>query len=471
MSIRLTFLYLCIAGLSLYAWKDWFKSLCGLILLMAIIEHEGMPKTILGIQGLNLWNVLFAIIVLAWAASRAREGLTWDMPRHIVVLLLLYLGVILVGVLRAVLDHSYIENYPLKNLLSEELVNTIKWTLPGLLLFDGCRTRHRVIMALTCLLVMYLLMSVEVIRRMPYQAVLSMSDAITQRRVKLDKFVGYNACDLSAMLAGVSWALVATLPLIWKKKWQALVLAAAGMTAYAQALTGGRAGYVAWGVTGLTLCILKWRKYLLLAPVAVILLAVVLPGVATRMLGGFGEADVTGGTTTNMYDVTSGRAVMWPHVIDKIGQSPLVGYGRLAMKRTGLTNQLVSELGEAFAHPHNMYLETLLDNGLLGSLPILAFWAVIMTYSARLFRRSNRLYSAVGGLALSLTLAQFVAGLGAQHFYPKESTLGMWAATFLMLRVYFEEARAQAGTNDLGDAWSRPVEREPLQEVVAAGVS
>ena len=43
MSIRITVLYLVVAGLSIYAWKDWFKSLCGLILLMAVIEHEDMP--------------------------------------------------------------------------------------------------------------------------------------------------------------------------------------------------------------------------------------------------------------------------------------------------------------------------------------------------------------------------------------------------------------------------------------------
>jgi hypothetical protein len=35
MSIRITALYIVVTGLSIHAWKDWFKSLCGLILLMA----------------------------------------------------------------------------------------------------------------------------------------------------------------------------------------------------------------------------------------------------------------------------------------------------------------------------------------------------------------------------------------------------------------------------------------------------
>jgi len=34
MSIRITALCIVVVGLAICAWKDWFKSLCGLILLM-----------------------------------------------------------------------------------------------------------------------------------------------------------------------------------------------------------------------------------------------------------------------------------------------------------------------------------------------------------------------------------------------------------------------------------------------------
>jgi O-antigen ligase len=444
MSIRITALYIFVTILLVYAWKDWFKSLCGLILMMAFITHEDMPKTMFGIQGLNTWNVLLLVIFLAWIASRRREGLMWDMPRHISVLLLMYLGVILVGFLRAALDRSHIEGYPFKSLISEELINTIKWVLPGLLLFDGCRTRRRVIMALVCLLAMYFLIATQVVRRMPAGSVLRAGGEIDRaRRHIMD--IGYNACDMSAFLAGACWAILATLPLVRHKKYKALILAAAGMVAFGQALTGGRAGYLAWVATGLLMCLLKWRKYLILAPVIVMLLPIIFPGAVGRMFEGFNQTDVTGQATTDDYSVTSGRNLIWPYVIDKISESPLIGYGRLAMERTGLTEYLGQAVGEgeAVAHPHNMYLETLIDNGILGSLPILLFWGAMVIYSGKLFRSDNRLYSAVGGLALSLILAQLLTGIGSQHFYPRESTLGVWAAMFLMLRVYVEEKRAQ----------------------------
>jgi O-antigen ligase len=443
MSIRVTALYLLITGLSIYAWRDWFKSLCGLILMMAFMEHGDMPSKLFGIQGLNPWNFLFGMIVLAWAACRRREGLHWDMPRHIGILLLLYLGVILFGVLRAILDRSHLEGYPLNSLISEELINTIKWVLPGVLLFDGCRTRKQVLLALTCILVMYLLIAVQVIQCMPLEAATGHGQSIDLARAKLDRRVGYNACDLSAMLAGVSWGMLAVLPLIRRKLSWPVIFAAAGIVALGQALTGGRAGYVAWGGTGLVMCLLKWRRHLILAPVVLVLLPILLPGAADRMLQGFGRTDTAGEGTVDRYAVTAGRLVAWPRVIDKIGKSPFIGYGQRAMQRTGISNQLMSELNESFPHPHNVYLETLLDNGILGSLPIFFFWGTAIVYSVSLFRSFNPLYSAVGGLSLALILAQLFAGIGAQHYFPKEGTFGLWTTVFLLLRVYVEEMRVR----------------------------
>ncbi len=114
MAIRTIVLGLLVVGLCIYAWRDWFKSLCGLILLMAVIEHPDMPHSILGIEGFSAWNVLFLVVFLAWLANRRREGLTWDMPRHMTVLLLMYVGVIVLSFLRAAFDRSYIQYYPYK---------------------------------------------------------------------------------------------------------------------------------------------------------------------------------------------------------------------------------------------------------------------------------------------------------------------------------------------------------------------
>ncbi|MFC1634698.1 O-antigen ligase family protein [Planctomycetota bacterium] len=388
------------------------------------------------------------------------------MPRHITVLLLMYLGVILVGFLWALLDRSNIENYPVKNLVSEELINTVKWVLPGILLFDGCRTRRRVVMTVACVLAMYFLLAIQIAKRFPPSAVLS-GDTI-EKAAKLCMRIGYSRVDMSTFLAGTFWGIIAAMSLVRQKKYKMFVLAAAGITAFAQAATGGRAGYLAWGATGLVLCLLKWRKYLVLAPVIMILLPLIFPGPVERMLKGFGEIDVAGQSAIDSSSVTSGRMEIWPYVIDKISESPIVGYGRLAMRRTGLYDQMTLKGHTGFTHAHNMYLETLLDNGILGSLPIFLFWGIVVIYSARLFKSDNRLYSVVGGFALSLVLVQLFAGIGSQHFYPEESTLGMWIAMFLSLRVYLEQARTQENLMTTENFWNGQL-LQPQQVADASG--
>ncbi len=71
--LRLGLLWLYIIGVGIYAWKDWYVGLCGLILLVAVVQHPDMPKSIAGIQGLNPWNILFISVVFSWWQSRTKE--------------------------------------------------------------------------------------------------------------------------------------------------------------------------------------------------------------------------------------------------------------------------------------------------------------------------------------------------------------------------------------------------------------
>ena len=56
-------------------------------LLSALLEDAaGVPRTLLGIPGLNPWNVLLVAVLAAWAVSRRREQLSWDLPGSLTVL-------------------------------------------------------------------------------------------------------------------------------------------------------------------------------------------------------------------------------------------------------------------------------------------------------------------------------------------------------------------------------------------------
>jgi O-antigen ligase len=248
------------------------------------------------------------------------------------------------------------------------------------------------------------------------------------------------------MLAGASWALLAARTLFVARLPRIGLLAATLVLVYGQLLTGGRAGYVAWAVVGLVMCTLRWRAYLPVAAALVVGVLTVFPAVADRLREGFlTQEEQEASALEEPYAIdenklTAGRILMWPHVIEKIKERPLHGYGRLAWRRTGL-----ADLEYAGGHPHNAYLELLLDSGLLGFGVVMAFYVTILFKALRLFLDSrSSVFVAAGGTALALVLAQLVGGMGAQTFYPREGSVGMWCALMLMLRVWVERSRASS---------------------------
>ena len=447
---------------------------------MAVIEHPDMPKTMLGIQGLNPWNIGLFFVVLAWALNRGREKLSWDMPRHIKYLLLLYLAVVLIAFFRMMGDQGEMEKLSTEALVSEHLVNTIKWVIPGLLLYDGCRTRSRFMIGLASLLGLYFLLGLLVIRWMPLSAAIS-GQALSARSQKIImNEIGYHRVNLSMMLAGASWAVFAFRPMFKNRRHLAFIIIIAALSlVYAQALTAGRAGYVTWGVVGLVLCAIRWRKYLLFAPILVIAITMAIPGVVERISQGFTRETrdtnpkiekiyKSNPNEPDMYTILAGRNIAWPFIIDKIDESPFIGYGRAAMVRTGLKSFLWEKFGESFPHPHNAYLEMLLDNGWIGFLIVMSFYLIVFWHSISLFRDSRSpVFVAIGGVTSALVLALLVASMGSQSFYPREGSVGMWCAIGLMLRVYVERARVlrlNKGTRskDFENAlWAQPERRKP----------
>jgi O-antigen ligase len=477
-----------ILGFSFYAWRNWFVSLCASMVLMAFLENHETPKGMLGIHGLNPWNFMMLNVLMSWWHHRRREGLVWDLPRHIVVLYLCSLFVVVWSFLRMtgdyqkldILNHSEMfedhpTHYTLGWVTSDFLINSVKWMLPAMLLYDACRTRRRILQALAVVLVMYLLIAIQVNHCMPFSAVTADGTQLAHMAARdLDKAVGYFRTEISMMLAGASWAILCAIVLMRTGLHRMLVFLAAGTAVLGQALTGGRAGYVTWGMVGLVICLVRWRRFLLLIPAVMLAVCLFLPAVRDRMLQGL-VGGVNGAQADATFVMTSGRNVAWAHVIPYIEKSPILGYGRQAMVREGIYEQIMIDAddpGEAFPHPHNAYLELLLDDGLVGFFLMMPIYLVALVESLRLLRdQSDPLFGAVGGVAGALILGLLFASIGSQSFYPKESSVGMWVAIALMLRVYVERARSQeTGEALFGEGESEDGPAEAADESVGEQV-
>ncbi len=319
--------------------------------------------------------------------------------------------------------------------------------------------------ALLSIMGVYFLLGIQVIRWIPPDFALS-GEELSARSLKiLVNEVGYHRVNLSMMLSGASWAILAVTPLYDSGRNKVLIFAGFLVLVYSQALTGGRMGYAAWAVVGLVLAFIRWKKYLLLVPLVVLVIASTVPGVEERMAQGFSPASpptapvytdsqVFKPDAPDLYTVTAGRNIAWHFIVDKIGESPVIGFGRQAMKRTGLTAMLFEDFGEEFPHPHNAYLEMLLDNGWVGLLLVLPFYVVILWHGVSLFRDSRSpVFVSAGGVACALVLALLVASLGSQTFYPREGAVAMWCGIGLLLRVYVERSR--------GVSWEEEKSGEP----------
>ena len=453
--IRLTLLWLFVIFLSAYAFKDWFKSLCGLILLMAVVEHPDFPKSVMDIQGLNAWNVLLACVVLGWASARGREGLVWDMPRSVATLLVVYFLLILISFIRFVSDLDSFTAYraavslepaTFAGLFSEKIINCLKWVVPGLLLYDGCRSEERFRLAVYCIVGIYVLLAIQVIRWMPI-ASLTSGEELSERSIKiLLNEVGYHRVNMSMLLAGGSWAVFCARTLSDSKIVHIVGVLFFAMVFFGLALTGGRMGYVTWAAIGLIFGLTKWRRVIVLGPIALLILISLVPAVRERFEQGFSAETIDtnasieqhfygGDDAAALYTVTSGRTFAWPFVLREIGDSPLVGYGQEAMITTGVALMLYTNYGESFPHPHNAYLQWIFDNGIIGLIPVFIFYWLIFRIAIGLFRDTDRRCTIIGGVLLALLSALLIASFGSQSFYPREGAVGMWCAIGLALRV------------------------------------
>jgi len=465
--IRITLLTLLIAYLCAFAWKDWFKAACWLVLLMAVFQHPDMPKSIAGIPGLNHWNFLFMNVVMSWFINRKKQRLPWDMPPHLNFLLFLYSFFIILSVIRYLSDPSGIielgrnfgMSYDLGGAaINEYIINCFKWVFPALIIFDGCRNRKQYNFAVVMLALMFILLALQVIKAMKFGSLGMSGEGLQRRALKvISRSVGYHRVNMSMMMSGAFWMVFCLKEFVSNKIHFYVIIPTCISILLAMAMTGGRTGYATWAILGIVYCLFKWRKYLWFAPLVLGLILILAPSAIERFTQGMVEDPDNEITTQNIeFDneqvdvesVTSGRVFAWPLAWQSIKDAPFFGYGREAMKNIGLTQQILIEYGsgETFPHPHNVYLQWLQDNGFIGAFPVFLFYFLMLKYSWNLYRdNSERIYVVTGGMALALILAFLIAGVGSQTFYPREGAVGMWVAMLLMLRVRLEREKINKG--------------------------
>ena len=466
LSIRVLVCFALVLGFSWYAYRNWFVSLCASVVLMAFMKHPDMPRSVAGIPGANLWNILIFNVIIAWWKQRVHEDQA-PLPKGLKIALVLYFAVIVISFLRFFINPTSYYTGTRMDIFLDFFVNAVRFLIPGFLFYDGCRNGARVKGALGVIVLMYFLLAIQVIRYMGFHPDFSGAEMSGRASKIIQRSVGYDRVDMSMMLSGASWVAIAFSNLVERKLYRWGVRGSALVILFAQSLTGGRMGYITWAVIGLVLCTVRWRRMLPLIPIAAFAVVTLVPGASERMFSGFGGQQDGIVVHQNDFEITSGRNLVWPLVIGKIKENPIFGYGRMAMQTTGLAAYVRDKLEDSFPHPHEAYLEMVLDNGIIGLLCVLPIYFIALKRSTGLFfDRSNAVYEAAGGAALALVLALLIASFGAQTLYPREGVVGMWAAVGIALRVSENrERRRLEGDDDTGEETERTEEFEEASYV------
>jgi O-antigen ligase len=139
------------------------------------------------------------------------------------------------------------------------------------------------------------------------------------------------------------------------------------------------------------------------------------------------------------------RLMLWEHVLEKIGERPLTGYG---FGRRILADRLAAEMGDPLlAHAHNVFASQWLQTGLVG---LVAFTAFLVSLALRYLRfaRSRDDTLAFVGLAGIALLAGFIAKDITDDFLFRSNAKELWATTAMLLGYGVRRERALAS----GDA-------------------
>lgn len=446
--MRIVALYILVLCLAIYAWRNHFISICGLIILTAVMQRKEFPTAMLGIQGLNPWNLLFAVVVVAWFTMRQVDGRRWDLNRRAAGVLICFVVALTVTIARGYFAGAHagpLHGRGALTYFSDHLINPLKFLLLGVMLYDSCRSRRQVYIALLSLASVFVFWALMTMRFIPFSTLTSDGNFMRYRH-RFDREIGLYATDMGMIFAGAFWTILGCWSLARKWRYRAAVVGSAGLVLVGLALTYSRGGYMTFFGVGILFAMVSWRWLLLGIPVGALIAAAVLPNAANRLAMGLSEQTAAGVSETNMDEVTSGRMTyLWPNAIAQISERPVFGAGRLAILHTPMFDEVMAYThGTCPNHPHNAYLELLMDAGVIGTLMIAPIYVGILLIGANLLRaKDDPLARAVGGAALGCTGMLVIAGLGSQTFFGTQvSTISLWITAALAVRMWTERRAA-----------------------------
>ena len=432
-------LYLCVSliGCAFIA-RDFRIGVVLLIVLMPISASYFFPHEMLGITGLNPLNLLLVgTLGSCLFAGLFGGGLRGFLPQP---LLWLYIVPIIVGGAMGVghvsdiasvyhiMEPELIAFYNATGYIRDMVVKPLFLVLFALLVGAAVTRSDRPEKLLIAMMVSIALAALMVILFVVQSGVSLGQLASSEAREFMSHKIGLHANDLGRLFT-IAYALLLFSWVALKHfGYRVLVAACMALAVTALMLTFSRGAFV--GFIGVNVLFLFWKRSIKTLIVFILLGAGALLALPAEV---YDRATVGMGQGVNA--ISAGRVeTLWLPLLPEVVRSPIYGSGLGSMMWSDTMHSGGGVTVLQATHPHNAYLQALLDLGALGLLVLCAYFVHVWRGFRRLQRDMN-LSPVMRGFfqgAAAGMLSLLVANVSDGSLLPRPEQVFLWLAIGMM---------------------------------------
>lgn len=406
----------------------------GAVLLLVMLPVEGsalFPHSVFGVTGLNPLNLVLFATLASYLIRGERLGTF--MPKK-----LLWLFIVPIAIAGLIGSRHVDEVYPYFyevevihftdafGYLRDLLVKPMFMVLAALIIAQAVMKSKKVESFLVPFIVAVWVMSVMAIGYVAAEGVSLGTLALSSSRTFFSA-LGMHANDLGRLYA-VAYAL---LLFTWGEtkdvRLKSVLVVTMGVLTLALLLTFSRGAFVGWIMVNVLF--LVWKFNARTAALALLLAGIGLAFMPGAVIGRMSLGLVGGG---DVNEFSAGRVEeIWIPLLPELFKSPLWGNG---LDATMWAKALWAEMMLPVTHPHNAYIQAILDMGLLGMGLLLAFYWHVYRACRDLGSNANLsptmrgfFQGAVAGL-----LCFIVTGFAGSSLRPSPEFAFLWIAIGIM---------------------------------------
>ena len=395
-----------------------FFSVAAMLLVIPISNAAFMPRSVFGIAGLNLANIVWLFVFVLVSFSIIHKKGTLRFQSYMSLPLTLFVILYLLAAVWTFIDVGSIE-YPITqinriSILLENIIKPIQYFLSGWIVMVGCELEgDRRSIQKVIYFVPFILAPVQL-----YYFFIGGSSGVeySEGRDTISASIGYHANELGA----VGSYLLAIILLIREDSWRLIRYLAIGASLIVVAVSFSRMAYV----TTVILFSIIFLKSSAKERMAIGLMAAVVVLIFSAQLVNrinFGVEQQSKETDINLVSANRIEGIwkpLMPHMVENI----VFGSGVYGLLKHGEVSRGMP------THPHNAYFQVVLDIGLIGIFSLA--WMLLK------FRREDK---KTDGTFKYLVMAWMLMGLTGHTFYPSFANFLVWVGYGLMLAARKEK--------------------------------